>query len=491
MPLGNLPPAATLASTAAVSTAAAAPKIFILDPSLTDVRGHHFQSLEDLVSAISPIEPVIIVNRQMDRGLVASNLDVHCLFTRTVYEENGVGPRPDSRLKRRWWKVRRAARQAGGFGRRLLVEAAHALPAPVRALAARSTHLSGAEPPQWPDLAKILEQTAIGAADHVVLPTAEPYLVMELADALARCEPSSRPHLHARFINAQPGAGRKDVDRMLARLAADPELAGWVHIYTETPAMGRFLADTYGAKTDLFPYLVAAPVEGPAVPQRDLSKPILFSYLGTARNEKGFGRLPSILRALVANPLFDPRKIAVLVQVGGTDARAAMLIKKFRNEISTLGLDVEFHQGGASPSQYAALLNRSDCLLLPYASDRYRLSGSGILFEAVLHAKPFICSAGLSFSDYARDGNAIEAECDERFAAAMLEIAGDPRPFFDAARRSAQVYRASLSRNALIRRLRSKANVDKDDGREEDQAERNETSCEVDRQAGSGHQRMD
>ena len=125
---------------------------------------------------------------------------------------------------------------------------------------------------------------------------------------------------------------------------------------------------------------------------------------------------------------------------------------------SRLDVTIEFHHGPATSAKYNQLLECVDCLLLPHESDRYRLSGSGILFEALLHGKPFICSSGLSFSEYARAGNAIEAGDDSAFAAAILRIANNPAPFVEAAESYAREYRASLQHNVLVQRLQHRTN---------------------------------
>jgi len=179
-----------------------------------------------------------------------------------------------------------------------------------------------------------------------------------------------------------------------------------------------------------------------------------FAFLGTPSQAKGYYRLALIFRALAADPAFDRKRCRFIVHIGCLGKPAERLARKLENEIRRFGIDLETHKGALSPEDYAALLERADCLLLPHASNRYRLSGSGLLFEALLNAIPFICSSGLSFSDYARNGNAIEAKDDAEFARAIRAFAENPAPFYDGARKSAETFRASLRGNALLARLR-------------------------------------
>ena len=109
---------------------------------------------------------------------------------------------------------------------------------------------------------------------------------------------------------------------------------------------------------------------------------------------------------------------------------------------------------GISSQQYDAILTRADCLLLPYSGPRYRLSGSGIVYEALARGIPFICSAGLAFSDYAH-GGMIEVDSDAAFAKAMRRFAADPHPFRAAATAAAQRYLDAQRSGAFLTRVRS------------------------------------
>jgi glycosyltransferase involved in cell wall biosynthesis len=93
-------------------------------------------------------------------------------------------------------------------------------------------------------------------------------------------------------------------------------------------------------------------------------------------------------------------------------------------------------------------------LILPYTSPRYRLSGSGIVFEALARGKPFICTAGLAFSDYAH-GGMFEAEDDEGFAQAIKSFVANPHPFRVAALQAAQKYLDAQRLGSFLTRVRS------------------------------------
>ena len=207
----------------------------------------------------------------------------------------------------------------------------------------------------------------------------------------------------------------------------------------------------------LFPYLLNVPAKRPP----ELRQPddaVIFGFLGGSRDDKGFERLLPIIRAVCANPLFDKRRVRFIVQLDGATEFAKKLIGELTAGVSNLDVDVRFHEGTASAEQYAALLRQIHCLLLPYHTRQYGLSGSGILYEALLDGKPFICSSGLSFSEYARAGNAIEAEDDSAFAEAILRIVNNLAPFVEAAESYAQEYHASLQHNVLVQRLQHRAN---------------------------------
>lgn len=403
-------------------------RVIILEPFGNGVRGHHRSSLNEIIRRLYPVRPVVVASTRWKGPPL-----LHDIQTLHLFEE-----RPHRGLRRTWDKV--------GLQ---MYSAVKKLAAPVRDIMYSERSLARLAPRQWPELLTLCEQTNLYEADHVVLPTAEPDLTKELLELLAShvCD---RPRIHARFLSKTYRRGLVDLDELLRRVALG-QGRNQLHIYVEMPAMQRYIETHHGIGSDLFPYLLADPV--PARQWRNPDGPVVFGFLGGVREHKGFERLLPIIHAVCDGFSYDKRRIRFLVQLDGATSRAKKWIAALKAGVARLDVDIHFHEGTASAEQYADLFDSVDCLLLPYLAKQYLLSGSGLLQEALVHGKPFICSSNLSFSDYARAGNALQADDDAAFASAILRMASDPAPFIEAARRNACAYAAELRDNVLVQRL--------------------------------------
>ena len=410
------------------------PKIVVLEPSCTTLRGHHFQAVLDLARAVHPAKPTVVVNAKMQSSLSFGDLTFHRLFQRGIYEpiyQAVLGERPQQPIQRRWWQFKRSVlrmQQRSG-----LLQRPQAI---------------------WPEIPAVAERVSLLSADHIVLPTANIDLILELV-AYLRNHGGSQPQVHARILAFKGGRqGLKELDRLFEKLSSGAEPGDRVHLYVEMPAMQRFLSERYAVPVDLYPYLLNDPAKDRGRGGRSGKKPVTFGYLGYARAEKGFDRLLPIISAVCANGSFEPHRVAFLVQLDGPAKRVDPVRSGLKRLASEHGVEIQLVEGVLSPETYSELLEQINCVLLPYRN-RYRFSGSGVLFEALLNAKPFICSSGLSFADYARAGNGIEASDDQAFAEAILKVAGTFELFGKAAQRAEDNYRASLAQMPLLQRLRT------------------------------------
>ena len=68
------------------------------------------------------------------------------------------------------------------------------------------------------------------------------------------------------------------------------------------------------------------------------------------------------------------------------------------NRLLTLGPRVEVTTDPVTTSEYLALLNAADLILLPYDPVTYCIRGSGVFNEATFLGKPTIVTAGCGFA---------------------------------------------------------------------------------------------
>lgn len=403
-------------------------QILIIDPSCVDGSGHHVRSIIDLCAAVSPIEPHVVLNAATSPDLFAPRIPCHFGLKATVYEDSQFGARPDDRFSRRIWKLRRTLAKFVSIG-------------------------SANDARKWPELESILRALPM-RPDHIVLPSADVALIAEVLAARAANPSWSHTQVHARLISVENNFAR--LAQAKAKFDADAASSN-LHLYVEMPAMARHLKTEVGLHADLFPYLLAPPVEAYAKPPRceaAAAAPMVFGFVGGARNEKGFYRLPAILQELTTTPGYDRTRASFLIQSTGRTVQADQAIAEVIKTINALDVSATFIDGVLDDAGYAHMMRQIDVLLLPYQGQRYKLSGSGILNEAIVSAKPVIATAGLSFGEYLQAGNGIEATNDAGFAAGIVAITRDPEQFRAHASRQAADYLAGLKSQALIARLR-------------------------------------
>jgi glycosyltransferase involved in cell wall biosynthesis len=118
--------------------------------------------------------------------------------------------------------------------------------------------------------------------------------------------------------------------------------------------------------------------------------PLIVSYLGDMRAEKGIHLLPKLI-ASVRRSGFSERQVHFRIQgnypTGGA-TRAALHAKK---RLSTHELPgVEVIEGPFDSNTYRELICRSDIILLPYSAKSYQARSSGIFSEALAAGVPTI-----------------------------------------------------------------------------------------------------
>jgi hypothetical protein len=400
--------------------------ILIIDPSCLDHGGHHFRSVLDLANAVAPMTPSLMLNTATPPDLFPAPFTHHGGLSATVYDESRLGARPDGRLARRIWKLKRAWGHALSVGRSGRIE------------------LKYLELPT--NLAQLDPAVRI---DHIVLPSADVALVSDVLAASAASPNCAGTLVHARLISVEANMA-PIVQAKQVYETANPNAS--LHLYVEMPAMARHLKATTGLDAALYPYLLAPPVATYTKPY--VGGPLVFGFLGGARNEKGFNRLPNIIKHVCSHPNYDRTRLAFLIQSSGRTAKAERAIAQCVADIRALDITVTFADGVVDNAAYADLMSQIDVVMLPYVGTRYRLSGSGILNEAIVSAKPVIASAGLSFGDVLGSDHGIEATNDQDFANAIIAMATRPQAFLSSARATADQFATDPANRVLLTRLR-------------------------------------
>ena len=385
-----------------------------------------------------------------------SELEPYRIFTTTVYDEPGLGPRPGDRHERRKWKLRRTAAAAKDTALRTLAQLKGTLSSEA-ALAAQDWDWTKWRE-KWPALeADLAARVATMNIRHIVVPSSDVELISGLVDIRQRVPALATAAIHARPFTATPALARLRADKGASpayRALMEQRMTG-VHLYVETAAMQRHYLETYSLESDVWPYLIApAHFEAQATPRN--ANPVVFGYFGSRRNEKGFDRLLPILTQVSANRRPSDPAITVLIQasdVFGLPKADTDDLRQAFAALTTPGLSIELLTAHMNEAEYAARFASLDATLLPYTGARYKISGSGILCEALATGKAAIIQKGMSFSDNCTTENALEAGTDAEFATAILTMARDIERYRQGAAARAVTYSAEVKACALLQRL--------------------------------------
>jgi hypothetical protein len=122
-------------------------------------------------------------------------------------------------------------------------------------------------------------------------------------------------------------------------------------------------------------------------------------YLGDARTEKGYARLPAIAYALKAD--LSSGHVQMIVQSNFNVPRGEPGIAAARDFLSTVP-NVTLLRHSISEQDYNDYLSSADLIVLPYQVDRYISRTSGILAEAICAGVPAIVPQGTWLADQIR-----------------------------------------------------------------------------------------
>lgn len=430
--------------------------ILVIDPSCQSIHGHHFNSLRDLRAALDPQALTVIVHAAMPSDAdFGSNVAVTRAFNSTVYDEPGLGPRPNGRLARRLWKLKRTRNASSASLSRGWALASAGL-SPHRAARAQDWEYA-TWALKWPELKAALTRAVTGPVAHIVAPSSDVELICGLAQLRDELPHLNGAHIHARLITLSPALNRLRTapTATAAYVAIMASRLADVHLYVETPAMQTLLFQACGLTSTIYPYLLSPPTFVPRT-QIDL---VRFGYFGGMRNEKGFKRLAPILQKTAH--LQRPSDPVFAFTIHGSDAKGAEAddLKRTFAAIATSQMTIDFIAGPLSERSYQDKFAEIDGALLPYTGARYASSGSGIVCEALSMGKVILLSKGLSFGGQCDPSHSIESANDSEFAQAICDVARNLSRYRIAACNRAIRYSEDANNCALLKRLTTESHT--------------------------------
>ncbi len=404
-------------------------RLVIVDPSLKDNRGHHFSLTRVIAScAISDgYDVVVFSNMKVTPDVCFPGARLRPVFSLSMYDyfqvanrENDISYKDRLRqaiiarlpefliepLKRLRNRVKRVIRY---FPKDNKAKQLSEEPPPVRLNVADELYVA-------------MQDESITAQDIVLVHTSDAIIYRSVLQLIQKNYPGGHPSYHLCtpyddeiMPHAEKGLSVGRVVRLLKLLGA---LNRYVFLYAENPLLAKKLSSDW-----------CATVETLDIPLLSYKSPVLESfagsatlrvvYLGAARDEKGFNKIPGIIdEALKLNDFDVEFVIQCSAQLVGYNAEIRATIKKLQGFSDSRVTLIHEQQ---SMDDYYSLLESADVVLACYQKDRYEVRGSGVVTEAVVYGKNIVTTPGTYPAWLAGDA-AVEASTSREIAQAIYRI---------------------------------------------------------------------
>lgn len=163
-------------------------------------------------------------------------------------------------------------------------------------------------------------------------------------------------------------------------------------------------------------------------------------FLGGLRGEKGYYKLPKILRAFyhIIKDTKEHSCIEFLFEKNTQKPKrflntlfsikrkyTEIQFAKIKKEIDEKKVKITRFQSGLEDREYIKLINDADIILLPYKLKSYENRGSGVVADGVLAGKIFIYTQGIGMESFLNYGNGLPSTNHLSFASNLKKSIED------------------------------------------------------------------
>lgn len=429
-------------------------RIFVADPALVDQRGHHFSLTRTIAQTFADagVTTICLVNKRMHpseafrmvRCFTVSTYDAHLAAQRerSVAESSVAAPEvPPTRsplvllyrlipvgIRRRLtpalYRYARAARDVLLLRRR---------PRLLKRKQDEDEVL--VEPDAAAELLGVLTSHGLDSTDAVFFHTSDGETYECIVDLfvnkvrLDRWEQLPVIHLSTPYSHdIMPHNAREPTMLTSVRRLRDLGLLGtrvFLHAENEllAVALSTQLSTAFARATTIEVNSLPIPATGyEELPGERQGHPARVIYLGAAREEKGFTKLPELVANVLADPELDVEfVIQASPQIVGYAPAILQAVEALQSVDDTrLTLLLET----MSQRDYRDVLLGADVVLLNYERDRYRVRGSGIAVETVLVAATAVVTPE-TYPAYVAAEAGVAVEYEESAADAVRAVLAD------------------------------------------------------------------
>lgn len=261
--------------------------------------------------------------------------------------------------------------------------------------------------------------------DAIILTNADIYTTLALALLCELYRPEQLPGIYIRFIGVMENAATQDRYLLLINRLSQLKSRGYrISISAETPTLSAKLATLMDCQVHTTPYLLPNEMHLP-MPEADH-----FAVLcgGSARIDKGFLRLPSIIKKVL--------------DIKGQSRRIEFRVQNLPPEDQLRHLPtvaflyacpyVELMESTLSFDEIVDTYRQTSLSIMPYDSATYKERGSAILMESIMFGRIVAGQGGTAFSEQILKYNCGEVcNTDEQFAEAIIRLSDVPTEFLN------------------------------------------------------------
>ncbi len=421
-------------------------RFIIADPSLKDIRGHHYalSTAASHSAALAGFEVWWFCSSNISDGFASDAARIRPTFGATMYDNYVLSATENSEKETLIDKI--AARLQGREAKR------------TRQAAQAGTDQSKAFAR---DLLNAINDCGLNQNDRILIHTADGATYTALAQIFSEISSDSAPLFHV--VTPYDPAGvmpnRRNADEVndaVRSLVETGVIDRRVFLYGENSLLAKHLAALWRTEVRPHPLPAQEPEEDDRRRAGEFRRRLLgpdddklmIVSLGSARMEKGFHLFPDIVKRseeFLQDPLWT--KVRFVLHASPQIIGRHPVIAKTIGELEVLGAPlVTLFKQTLSEEDYRAILLAADAVLLPYIQKDYLYRSSGIVSEALAAAKPLIATSNSYPGSAASAAGGLIASTPREFGAAVAEFARRPERYAASAK-AAQV--RELEENAV------------------------------------------
>ncbi|MGV6803643.1 MAG: hypothetical protein ACWA49_05500 [Ruegeria sp.] len=390
-------------------------RIFILDPSLKDIRGHHF-ALSSRISRAAVgagLEVFWGANKEASPSLSAEDITILPTFESDMYAayrptNNGLlAKNPLTRL----FKRSRTANQTA------------------------NDRIASYENAFFESVKRCAEEACWTQHDIVLIHTADGATYSALERFCETTQEDRRPVFHICTPYDPVGVMPNRHSAEAVKKAVEALAGHGARLYGENCFLTEHLARIWEVTVDTLPLPVgemdfdtalASDLRKTSLAPDELSRRMVLC-LGSARIEKGFHLLPDVIRRTIELESEADRPpseathfvLQATPQIIGYHPVVTTALEKLSqlpNDRVTLLTDP------LSEEEYSSWLGACDTILLPYDAKAYQYRGSGIVAEAAIAGKPIVATANSFPARVASQNGGSTGTTPREIASAIIQI---------------------------------------------------------------------